>query len=171
MSTKLYIIALAAILAAGSFAVPAYAQEMRDPTSGGTLDIMLTPEVNPEDPKDIKFHVRFLTPGTDTQNLHQDIGFAIIKDGQEVYRAIDTQNNSPVIHNVPGQATFSHKFQETGDYVVRVELYGTGLPAIPVNESVEFPVTVTPEFPAGALGTVAAVMAGAIAVARIKMKR
>jgi hypothetical protein len=169
MSTKLYIIALAAILAAGSLAAPAFAQGMRDSTDKGTLDITLDPEWGAD--RNAKFHVRFLNPGTDEQHLHQDYGFAILQDGQEVYRAIDTQTNSPVIHNVPGQATFPFTFQENGDYVVRVELYGTGLPAIPTSESVEFPVSVTPEFPTGALGAVAAVMAGAIAVARVKLKR
>jgi hypothetical protein len=170
MSTKLYIIALAAVLAAGSFAVPAYAQEMRDPTSGGTLDIMLTPEVNPEDGRDIKFHVSFLNPGTDQPHEHQDYDVVILQGGNEVFSAAQ-QTGQPVLHNVPGTLTVPYKFEENGDYVVRVELYGTGIPAIPTNESVEFPVTVTPEFPAGALGAVAAVMAGAIAVARVKLKR
>lgn len=171
MSTKLYIIALAAILAAGPFAVPAYAQGMEETTSGGTLDITLDPEWTTDAERNVKFHVGFLNPGTDQPHQHQDYDFVIIQDGNEVFRASE-QTGQQVLHNVEGTLTIPYTFEQNGDYTVRVELLGLGLPPIPITpEQADFSIAVTPEFPSGALGAVAAVMAGAIAAARIKLKR
>ncbi len=171
MSTKLYIIALATILAAGSFAVPAYAQSMEQTTSGGTLDITLDQELDPNDPKKIEFHVGFIDPATGQPHQHQDYDFVILQGDSEVFRASE-QTGQQVLHNVEGTLTVPYTFQQTGDYTVRVELHGLGLPPIPIApEQADFSITVVPEFPAGAVGAVAAVMAGAIAAARIKMKR
>jgi hypothetical protein len=171
MSTKLYIIALAAILAAGSFVVPAYAQEMEQPTSGGTLDIELNPEPDQNNPKNVRFHVTFIDPATGQPHQHQDYDFVILQGDTEIFRASE-QTGQQVLHNVEGTLTVPYEFEQTGDYTTRVELHGLGLPPVPIApEQADFSVTVTPEFPAGALGAVSAVMAGTIAVARIKMKR
>lgn len=171
MSTKLYIIALAAIIAAGSFAVPAYAQSMEQPTSGGTMNITLEQELNPENATDIRFHVGFIDPATGQPHQHQDYDFVILQGDSEIFRASE-QTGQQVLHNVEGTLTVPYQFEQTGDYTVRVELHGLGLPPIPIaQENADFSVTVTPEFPAGAAGAVAAVIGGVIVAARIKMKR
>ncbi len=172
MSTKLYIVALAAVLAAGSFAVPVYAQGMEQ--TGGTLDIMLEPawsDNGGNEGASAQLRVSFIDPATGQLHQHQDYDFVILQNGNEVFRA-SSVTGQQVIHNVPGTLTVPYTFEQNGDYVVRVELHGIGLPPIPIApEYSDFPITVTPEFPAGALGAVAAVMAGAIAAARIRMKR
>jgi hypothetical protein len=169
MPIKLYIIALAAILAAGPLAAPAFAQGMEKPTSGGTLDITLDPTWNENG--NATFRVGFIDPATGQLHQHQDYDFVILQGDSEVFRASEVTGQR-VLHNVEGTLTVPYTFTQNGDYVVKVELHGLGLPPIPIApEQAEFPVSVTPEFPTGALDAVAAVMAGAIAVARIKLKR
>lgn len=168
MSTKPYIVVLAAILAAGSFAVPAYAQSMEKPTSGGTLNITLEPEWGDNS---TRFHVGFIDPATGQPHQHQDYDFVILQGEDEVFRASE-QTGQQVLHNVEGTLTVPFQFAENGDYTVRVELLGLGLPPIPITpEQADFSVTVTPEFPAGAAGAVAAVIGGVIVAARVKMMK
>lgn len=157
---KLGLLALAAsiLLTTGvGLIIPAHAEGMRQ--SIGDLDITLEPDWSGES---TRFKVSFLEPGTDTPHQHQDYDFIILQDGREVFSAAKLVNQ-PLIHNVEGTIVVPFKFENTGDYVVKVAIYGIGLPAIPMDEAVEFPVTVTPEFPAGALAVAAAVAAGMIA--------
>jgi hypothetical protein len=57
-----------------------------------------------------------------------------------------------------------YKFSENGEYTVEVRVLGLGFPPIPINpETATFPIQVTPEFPASAIGAVAASM-GAVTV-------
>jgi hypothetical protein len=136
----------------------AHAEGMRQ--SIGDLDIMLEPDWSNGDAT--RFKVSFLEPGTDIPHQHQDYDFIILQDDREVFSAAKLVNQ-PLIHNVEGTIVVPFQFENTGDYVVKVAIYGIGLPAIPMDEAVEFPVTVTPEFPAGALAVTAAVAAGMVA--------
>jgi hypothetical protein len=172
-NTTLYlttVIALAAgaMLAAGLVVVPAYAAgEMK--SSGKSLDVAVEPQWS--DGGNAKFKVSFFSPGTSTLHQHQDYDFVILQDGKEVFRA-SKQLNQPVLHNVEGTLTVPFKFDNSGAYTVRVEVLGLGLPPVPISPEVHnFGVSVTPEFPAGALGVIGALMAGAIAVARLKKMR
>ena len=149
----------------------AYAQEtgLRDTTSKGTLDVLVEPTLSePEADGTTKasFKVSFLNPGTDTPHEHQDYDFRILKGGQVVFSAA-RQTGQSLIHNVPGTLTVPYTFQQGGDYVIQVYLGGTGIaPTIPTEETAEFPIKVTPEFPLGAIGIVATVMTGTIVLAR-----
>jgi hypothetical protein len=148
-----------------------YAQEggLRDTTSRGTLDVLVEPTLSePAADGTIKasFKVSFFNPGTNTPHEHQDYDFRILKDGQVVFSAA-RQTGQALIHNVPGTLTVPYTFQQGGDYVIQVYLGGTGItPIIPTEETAEFPIKVTPEFPLGAIGLVAAVMTGTIVLAR-----
>ena len=165
---------LAALLLATIFSMisVAYAQEggMRDTTSKGTLDVMVEPTWSPPDADGVSkgtFKVSFFNPGTDTLHEHQDYDFRILKDGTEVFSAA-RQTGQNLIHNVEGTITVPYTFEEEGDYTIEIYLGGTGIaPTIPADENVRFPVTVTPEFPAGAIGAIAAIiMAGSLVFAR-----
>lgn len=160
---KLGFLAFAAILMTGfGFAnIPAYAQDGMT-KSTDDLDIMLEPQWGADQ---TKFKVSFLEPGTDTVHQHQDYNFVILQDGKEVFNAAE-QIGQSAIHNAEGTITVPYKFEHNGDYVVRVLIYGIGLPAIPTDESVEFPVSVTPEFPTGVLVAAAAIGIGVIAARR-----
>jgi hypothetical protein len=170
MASSIFLTAL--LLSAIVAGVPAvaYAQEggMTATTSKGTLDVMLEPTQDPNDPHKYTFNVSFLEPGTDTLHQHQDYDFRILKDGTEVFSAAK-QTGQALIHNVPGTITVPYTFQENGSYTIQVYLGGTGIPAIPTDEDAMFQLQVVPEFPAAVLGgMVAALMATAIVLARYR---
>jgi hypothetical protein len=150
-------------------ATAAYAQEggMIKTTDKGTLDIRLAPAWS--DAGEATFTVSFLNPGTDTVHQHQDYDFRILKDdGQEVFSAA-RQTGQAVLHNVEGTLTVPYTFQETGVYTVKLFLPGTGIPAIPTDEEATFPITVTPEFPAG--GILAVVLAASFTTVIVLSQR
>ena len=174
MASSIFLAALL-LIAVFSMTSVAYAQEggMRDTTSKGTLDIMVEPTWNPPDANGVSkgtFKVSFFNPGTDTLHEHQDYDFRILKNDVEVFSAA-RQTGQNLIHNVEGTITVPYTFEENGDYTIQVYVAGIGIaPTIPTDEDVKFPMTVTPEFPAGAIGAVAAVMAGTLVFAR-RLKR
>jgi hypothetical protein len=153
----------------------AFAQEgqgMRQTTTDGTLDILLEPTWNPGSPgsteSQASFRVSFLNPGTDTLHEHQDYDFRILNsNGEQVFSAA-RQTNQPLLHNVPGTITVPYTFEEVGDYSVEVYLGGTGFgpTLIPTDETAKFNIVVTPEFPVGALGAIAALIGTAIVLSR-----
>lgn len=165
MASSIFLIALLLVPVFG-VATVAYAQEggMVSPTSRGTLDIRVVPTWN--DDGNATFRVSFLNPGTDTLHEHQDYDFRILKDGTEVFSAA-RQTGQVLIHNVNGNIIVPYKFEENGDYTVQIYLAGTGIaPIIPTEEQADFPIQVTPEFPAGALGAIAALMTTVVVLAR-----
>lgn len=165
MASSIFLIALLLVLVF-SVATVAYAQEggMVDTTSKGTLDVRVEPTWSEDG--NATFRVSFLNPGTDTLHEHQDYDFRILKDGTEVFSAA-RQTGQALIHNVEGTITVPYTFQENGDYTVQIYLAGTGItPILPTEEEANFPIQVTPEFPAGALGAIAALMTTAIVLAR-----
>lgn len=169
MYTTLYLsIALAALLIAGIAAIPAaHAQTTASPGKK-SLDVAVEPEWS--DGGNAKFKISFFNPGTTTLHQHQDYDVAILQNGNEVFRA-SKATNQPVLHNVEGTLTVPYKFTQNGPYTVRVDLLGLGLPPVPIApEHTDLSVSVTPEFPLSILGAVAAaVMAGTVVVARMKM--
>jgi hypothetical protein len=160
--------AVSSVTTATTIAAPAYAQEsgMVKSTSKGTLDISLAPTWS--DAGQATFTVSFLNPGTETVHQHQDYDFRILKDGQQVFSAAG-QTGQAILHNVEGTLTIPFTFQENGDYTVQVFLAGTGIPAIPTDEEATFPITVTPEFPAG--GILAAVLAASLTTVIVLSQR
>jgi hypothetical protein len=150
-------------------ATAVYAQDggMVQTTSKGTLDISLAPTWN--EGGQATFAVSFLDPGTETLHQHQDYDFRILKDGQQVFSAAN-QTGQALLHNVEGTLTIPYTFQENGDYTIQVYLAGTGIsPTIPTDEEATFPITVTPEFPAG--GILAAVLAASMITAVMLSQR
>jgi hypothetical protein len=150
-------------------ATAVYAQDggMVQATSKGTLDVRLEPEWS--EGGQATFDVSFLDPGTETLHQHQDYDFRILKDGQQVFSAAN-QTGQALLHNVEGTLTIPYTFQENGDYTIQVYLAGTGIsPTIPTDEEATFPITVTPEFPAG--GIVAAVLAASMITAVVLSQR
>ena len=158
----------------------AFAQEgqgMRQTTTDGTLDIVLEPTWNPGSPgsteSQASFRVSFLKPGTDTLHEHQDYDFRILNsNGEQVFSAAG-QTNQPLLHNVPGTITVPYTFGEVGDYTIEVYLGGTGFgpTLIPTDETAKFNIVVTPEFPVGALGAIAALIGTAIVLSRSSSRR
>ena len=68
---------------------------------------------------------------------------------------------------VPQVPTPPFKFPSNGDYSLEVSVEGINF--VPINTEIStFDVKVTPEFPTGAIGAVAATMAGALVLARYR---
>jgi hypothetical protein len=171
MASSIFLIVMLLAAVIGATTTAAYAQDggMTAPTSRGTLDIRLEPTWSNDsgNPK-ASFKVSFLNPGTETIHEHQDYDFKILKDGTEVFSAAK-QIGQVLIHNAGGTITVPYTFQQQGDYAIQVKLGGTGIgPTIPTDEDATFQIKVTPEFPAGALGAVAALMATTIVLARYR---
>ncbi len=162
---------LGAIFSITTIATGAYAQDggMVKTTDKGSLDIRLAPTWN--EGGQATFTVSFLNPGTDSLHEHQDYDFRILRGGQQVFSAAG-QTGQAVLHNVEGTLTVPqtpYTFQENGDYTIQVYLAGTGIPAIPTDEEVTFPITVVPEFPAGSI--LAAVLAASMITAVVLSQR
>ena len=170
MTSSMFLIALL-LAAVFSAMTAAYAQDggMTAPTSKGTLDIRVEPTwTNDTGNSKASFKVSFLKPGTETIHQHQDYDFKILKDGTEVFSAAK-QTGQVLIHNAEGTITVPYTFKEPGDYTIQLILGGTGIaPTIPTSEDAKFQIKVTPEFPAGALGSIAALMATTIVLARYR---
>jgi hypothetical protein len=172
MASSIFPIALLLVAVAGSIltSTAVYAQNdgMVAKTSKGTLDVRLEQIWDPSADRKATFKVSFLNPGTNAIHQHQDYDFKILKDDTEVFSAAK-QTGQAVIHNAEGTITVPYTFPENGDYTIQIVLAGTGIaPTIPTDEEATFPIKVTPEFPMGALGAVAALMATTIVLARYR---
>jgi hypothetical protein len=102
--------------------------------------------------------------------VHIDYGFVIKQGEREVFNA--ALQGQPLLHTAEGVVTIppsnqTFKFPANGDYTIEVSMAGINF--VPMNtETATFNIKVTPEFPAGALGVVAATMATAIVLARYR---
>jgi hypothetical protein len=164
-SSILTAVLLAAVVA--SIPVVAQAQEgMRKPLSGNSLDVLVEPTLDPEDPQNQTFKVSFLQPGTDTVQVHIDYGFVIRQGDQEIFNAVPP--GQALLHTAEGVVTIPVEFPANGDYTVEVSVAGINF--VPMNtETATFDTTVTPEFPTALIGgIVATVMATTIVLARYR---
>ena len=171
------VVVVTSVLATTTTAFAQEGQGMRQTTTDGTLDILLEPTWNPGSPgstgSQASFRVSFLKPGTDSLHEHQDYDFRILNsNGEQVFSAA-RQTNQPLLHNVPGTITVPYTFEEMGDYTIEVYLGGTGIgpTLIPTDETAKFNTVVTPEFPVGALGAIAALTGTAIVLSRSNSSR
>jgi len=168
-SSSSYIIIALLLAAVFSISGPAaYAEDgMVQHTSGGTLDIKLEPTWS--DGGQAKFKVTFLDPKTGAVHQHQDYDFRILKGDTEVF-STSKQTGQPLIHNAEGTLTVPYTFTDQGDFKVQVYLAGTGIsPTIPTNETADFSIKVTPEFPVGALVGITALMGMVVVLSRYRL--
>lgn len=166
LAMKRYILALVVTaLVPAAILEPAFAEGMRQSSSGGSLDVVVDPQWGED--RQVQLGISFLHPGTDTVHEHIDYDLKITdSDGNLVYSAA-SQLNQPTLHTEPGSVTIPYRFMENGGYILTVEM--TGILFIPIApETAEFSVNVVPEFSAGVISATAATMAGAIAAARLK---
>jgi hypothetical protein len=170
MASRLLIALLLAATVAG-FPAVAHAQEgMRSPLSGNSLDVLVEPQWS--DDGQASFKVSFLKHDTDTVQIHIDYGFVIKQGDQVVFNA--ALPGQPLLHTASGVVTIPQsdqppiKFPANGDYTIEISVAGINF--TPMNtETATFNTTVTPEFPVGAVGVVAAFMTtAAIVLARYR---
>lgn len=166
------LVLLASVLVSAAFLQPAFAEGMRNPSSGGSIDVLVEPTW-PEPPNNqTQFKVSFLSPGTDTVQQHAWFDLKIIDSNGKTVFSITQAVSQNVYHSSEGHVTVPVNL-ENGSYTIHVDVLGTpGSPQfIPITpETVEFPINVTPEFPVGMVSAVAAAVSGAIVATRMRMK-
>ena len=100
---------------------------LRSSTNASSLDVLLVPLSNISR-EEMHFKVGFLQPNTSDLQRHVDFNFIIINDGKEVFRASNQtgQPNIP-LHSIPGTMDiplFTYDFQRTGEYVIKIPVFG-----------------------------------------------
>src|SRR5438105_228264 len=151
MKIALAVVALLISIGAPSMAGKVYAQQslpqMMSTTSGGKLDVKLEQTVT--DNTNYSFKVTFLQPKSQTVQVHIDYDVAVLKNGVEIFSAAKS-TNQPLLHTAEGIITIPYKFSDTGDYQIKVTLYGVLF--VPINpETAQFNIKVAPEFPSGGM--------------------
>jgi hypothetical protein len=114
-------------------------------TSGGTLDVLLQSFPEPIK-KDVQtnFKLTFDQKGTDIVQPHEDYDVIITKNGNQIFQAsaLAGHPNQP-LHTTEGIATVPFNFHDSGNYTVKISVYG--ILFIPINpEFAEFPINVAP---------------------------
>ena len=159
------LVMVAAALAPSTFLQHAFAEGMRQTSSGNSLVVIVEPQWNQD--AQAKFKVSFLDPVTDTVHQHIDYDLKVTDSGGNEVFNLTCPPDPNICHTGEGVVTIPYKFEQNGSYTITIDM--RGILFIPITpETAEFSVNVTPEFPAGALFAIAAVTAGAIATARIK---
>jgi hypothetical protein len=100
---------------------------LRSSTNASSLDVLLVPLLNISK-EEMYFRVGFLQPNTTELQRHVDFNFIITKDGKEVFAA-SNQTGQPHIplHSIPGTMDiplFTYDFQKTGEYTIKIPVFG-----------------------------------------------
>jgi hypothetical protein len=151
MKASFYAIVVSLVLVVGILSIhwsPVSAQSpsyMKKTTSGGTLDVLLQSFPKPIK-KDVQtnFKLAFDQKGTDKVQPHEDYDVIIMKNGNQVLQAsaLAGRPNQP-LHTTEGIATIPYNFQDSGNYTVKISVFG--ILFIPIKpEFAEFPINVTP---------------------------
>lgn len=159
-------LALAAvILISATFLQPAFAQRMRQSSSGSSLDVIVEQQWDQDQERRVQLEVSFLQPGTDTVQEHIDYDVKILdSNGNQVFSAAG-QLNQPTLHTAEGVVTIPYTFEENGSYSIEVLM--TGILFIPMTpETAEFSINVVPEFPYPVVLIISAVIGAVIAMSR-----
>jgi len=141
------------LLTPSTYAIPSTAT-MNKATSGGSLNIMVQPTPTPiVKGTQTNFTVSFEQKGGSVVQPHIDYDLTITKDGKRVFQASalgggiikGTSNiahpNQP-LHATTGIVTIPYTFQEQGNYIMNVMVYGILFNPID-PEYAEFPISVS----------------------------
>lgn len=164
---KAFVFILVAMLATAPLLQPAFAEGMRQTSSGSSLDILVEPQWDPDQERMANLKVSFLQPGSDNIQVHVDFDVKVVDSGGNQMFSYAGLLGFPTLHTAEGVVEIPYRFEENGSYTLVVDV--TGIQFVPIDpETAQFSVNVTPEFPAGAVAAIATAIAGAIAAARLK---
>ena len=132
------------LLSSSSTIAVASATAMNEPTSGGSLNVVLQPSPDPI-VKDTQTNLKvsFDQKGTSTVQPHIDYDVTISNAGKRLFNAVTLAGQpGPSLHTSDGIVTIPYTFQEPGIYSVKVTVFG--ILFNPINpESAQFQVNVT----------------------------
>ena len=143
----------------------AYSQEEIKSMKASTksLDIEFMLDAIPEPEKEVKMQINFKQKDLNALQPHVDY-ILLIQDsnGNTIERI--PPSPQPFLHTDPGSITVPYTFKSEGSYKLRIDIVGILFIPLP-TESVEFNITVVPEFPI-VIGVLATVMALYVVVSR-----
>ena len=120
------------------------AATMNKATSGGSLNVMVQPTPNPVvKGTQTNFKVSFDQKGGSAVQPHIDYDLTITKDGKQVFQAsaLAGHPNQP-LHTAEGIVTIPYTFQQQGDYIMNITVYGILFNPIR-PEVAQFPISVS----------------------------
>ncbi len=104
-------------------------------SSGNSLDIKVEPTPIPIRLDDTtKFKIYFYELNSSQIQVHVDYDFVIIKDGTEVFSAAK-KIQQPLLHTAEGIVTIPYKFVSSGNYTLKVLIFGINFIPISPEES------------------------------------
>jgi hypothetical protein len=109
---------------------------VKGPTDGGSLDVMVQASPFPLKTGDSKFKISFLQPSSETIQVHIDYDVVIRKSNTELFRA-SALTGQPLLHTAEGIINIPYKFDSPGHYTLEVSVMGINF--IPIRtENVKF---------------------------------
>ena len=98
-------------------------QNVKIPTDGGSVDVLVQPSPFPLTIGDSKFKVSFFQPSSETIQVHIDYDVVIKQSNKEIFRA-SALTGQPLLHTAEGVVTIPFKFNSSGNYTLEVAVMG-----------------------------------------------
>ena len=98
-------------------------QNVKIPTDGGSVDVLVQPSPFPLTIGDSKFKVSFFQPSSETIQVHIDYDVVIKQSNKEIFRA-SALTGQPLLHTAEGVVTIPFKFNSAGSYTLEVAVMG-----------------------------------------------
>jgi hypothetical protein len=98
-------------------------QNVKIPTDGGSVDVLLQPSPFPLTIGDSKFKISFFQPSSETIQVHVDYDVVIKHSNTEIFRA-SALTGQPLLHTAEGIVTIPFKFNSSGNYTLEVAVMG-----------------------------------------------
>ncbi|MGC1931416.1 MAG: hypothetical protein WA667_20785 [Candidatus Nitrosopolaris sp.] len=120
------------------------AATMNKATSGGSINVMVQPSPNPVvKGTQTNLKVSFDQKGSSAVQPHIDYDLTITKDDKQVFQAsaLAGHPNQP-LHTAEGTVTIPYTFQQQGDYIMNITVYGILFNPIR-PEVAQFPINVS----------------------------
>ena len=98
-------------------------QNVKIPTDGGSVDVLVQPSPFPLTIGDSKFKISFFQPSSETIQVHVDYDVVIKHSNTEIFRA-SALTGQPLLHTAEGIVTIPFKFNSSGNYTLEVAVMG-----------------------------------------------
>ena len=98
-------------------------QNVKIPTDGGSVDVLVQPSPFPLTIGDSKFKISFFQPSSETIQVHIDYDVVIKQSNKEIFRA-SALTGQPLLHTAEGVVTIPFKFNSAGNYTLEVAVMG-----------------------------------------------
>ena len=98
-------------------------QNVKIPTDGGSVDVLVQPSPFPLTIGDSKFKISFFQLSSETIQVHIDYDVVIKQSNKEIFRA-SALTGQPLLHTAEGVVTIPFKFNNPGNYSLEVSVMG-----------------------------------------------